>query len=620
DDYISRTNRLIEDERKNKEKAIKLQEELIAINSKKEELSQSVNRMKELELELESVKTQFLTMAKQNHLLNEKVKAMNDYSLLKEEKVELQAQNKLLKQQLEESRNENLCLLNRIAQPAPELLVFQQELQKAENAIAVEQKEFETQRQALQKQLQSEIEHSAQLKAQILDYEASVKRLTLQVADLKLQLKQTQTALENEVYRNPKQSLIHRSTNEFVSGKMVPPNGDIRQDFFNRTLEQGKIMASTIISRITGYPNAGTEGSSPDSDLEFVVNTKARVRELEQEAERLEKAFRNYRQRATLNPVKSPPPAKNASLHLLGSLRNIAFSSPERHSLAENQLVSEQPQVDTVKEEKNEEKSDASEVPTGSTAMRPRRSSSSRRLSSTPLPKARRSLDNEMYLEGKPLLKGIYLRQTEVQDKSESSNLNKLTLKSNKEFEPSFQWNKPRQFETDELHPAGDMPHADGAAAAMPTRPIPCHYPNADEKQIGEQKEDENVWNQHLKERRQREERRQSDRQEALEKERRELEKLDQERRMIEESLKIEMGTELETSVHEMKDKSAHNENPLEKYMKIIQQGQNQESADKGSKNMVRECSLMDTLPSSDKDERYGFPKHRSLSKPLLLI
>jgi oral-facial-digital syndrome 1 protein len=50
---------------------------------------------------------------------------------------------------------------------------------------------------------------------------------------------------------------------------------------------------------------------------------------------------------------------------------------------------------------------------------------------------------------------------------------------------------------------------------------------------------------------------------------------------MIEESLKIEMGTELETSVHEMKDKSAHNENPLEKYMKIIQQGQNQESADK---------------------------------------
>lgn len=38
-----------------------------------------------------------------------------------------------------------------------------------------------------------QIEHSAQLKAQILDYDDSVKRLTIQVADLKLQLKQTQT-------------------------------------------------------------------------------------------------------------------------------------------------------------------------------------------------------------------------------------------------------------------------------------------------------------------------------------------------------------------------------------------------------------------------------------------
>lgn len=38
-----------------------------------------------------------------------------------------------------------------------------------------------------------QIEHSAKLKAQILDYDASVKSLNMQVVDLKLQLKQTQT-------------------------------------------------------------------------------------------------------------------------------------------------------------------------------------------------------------------------------------------------------------------------------------------------------------------------------------------------------------------------------------------------------------------------------------------
>lgn len=47
---------------------------------------------------------------------------------------------------------------------------------------------------------------------------------------------------------------------------------------------------------------------------------------------------------------------------------------------------------------------------------------------------------------------------------------------------------------------------------------------------------------------------------------------------MIEESLKVEIE---EKSVQEQKDKSAHGENPLEKYMKIIQQRQEQSNADK---------------------------------------
>uniref|UniRef100_A0A8D2DKM2 OFD1 centriole and centriolar satellite protein n=1 Tax=Sciurus vulgaris TaxID=55149 RepID=A0A8D2DKM2_SCIVU len=639
DEYINRTNRLIEDERKNKEKAIHLQEEITAFNSKKEELSQSVNRMKELELELESVKAQFLTMTKENHLLNEKVKEMSDYSVLKEEKLELQAQNKVLKQQLEENRNENLNLLNRIAQPSPELLVFQKELKKAESTIALEHKEFETHRQVLQKQLQSEIEHSAQLKAQILDYDASVKRLTIQVADLKLQLKHTQTALENEVYRNPKQSLSHRSLSGLISGKVVPHSGDTSRDFLNSPLGQEKVTAGAVTPRIAGYPNAGREGGSPDSDLEFVASTKARVKELEQEAERLEKAFRDYHRRVLQNPARSPPSAKSPpSLNLRGALKNVTSSSLERRAFAEDRIFSGQPQVGTP----NEEKSAASEAQTGSTALRARRGTSSRRLSSTPLPKARRSLNNEMYLEGvgrplvaspnscpdrmsqpSPVVSGhslsapsfssppeqkssLHQRQTEVQEKSEFLNPDKLAFKDNEEFESSFEYagSRSRQFEADGLHPAGDMPHMDAAAATLLTRPIPHHNSCADQKELGEQKEEEKLWEQQVKERRQREERRQSDLQEALERERRELEKLDQERKMIEESLKIEMKKDLEMSVQDAKDKSAEGENPLEKYMKIIRQGKDQElSADKSSKKITKECSVVDTLPSSDKDE-----------------
>ncbi|XP_030703998.1 centriole and centriolar satellite protein OFD1 [Globicephala melas] len=631
EDCIARTNRLIE------EKALHFQEEFATLNFKKEELDRSVNRVKELELELESVRAQCFSLTKQNHMLSKKVKEMSNYSLLKEGNLELEAQNKLLKRQLEDVKSENLNLLNRIAQPSPKLLIFQKELQKAENAITSEHKEFATQKQALQQQLQSEIEHCAQLKARILEYDASVKRLTVQVTDLKLQLKQTQIALENELYRNTKQSLLHHSISGLMSGKEGPCDDDISGDFLKNPLRQDELMAGPVIPQIPSYPNASTESSSPDSDLEFVANTMARVRELEQEAERLEKAFQNYHRRVSRCPAKSPSANRSLpTLHLLRALKNVPAGAPERCVFAENRVASQQPLLNAHRGDESE----VSDMP-GSTASRSHKDTASRRLSSTPVPKARRSLDSEMYLEGlgqspatvpcpdrtpqpspaesryslsvhslsspaepKP---GLYQRETELQDKSEFSNLDKLAFKDHEEFEPSFEYagNVPRQFEMDGLHPAGNVPHVDGAAATVPARRVSYQYPSVDQKPLGEQEEEETIWEQQAKERSQGEEQRQSRWQEALERERQEVEKLDQERRLIEESLKMEMEKEFEMSIQETKDKSKSvcSENPLEKYMKILQWGQDRDTTDKSSKKVVIEDSQVDTLPSSDKDE-----------------
>ncbi|XP_059944252.1 centriole and centriolar satellite protein OFD1-like isoform X2 [Mesoplodon densirostris] len=597
EDCVARTNRLIEDKRKNKEKAIHFQEKFATLKFKKEELDRSVNRVKELELQLESVKAQCLALTKQNHVLSKKVKEMSNYSLLKEGKLELEVQNKLLKQQLEDMKSENLNLLNRIAQSSPKLLIFQKELKKAENAITLEHKEFETQKQALQKQLQSEIEHSAQLKAQILEYDASVKRLTMQVTDLKLQLKQTQIALENEVYRNTKHSLLNHSISGLMSGKEGPRDDDISGDFLKNPLRQEELMARPVIPQIPSYPNASAESSSPDSDLEFVANTMARVRELEQEAEHLEKAFQNYHRRVSRCPAKSPSATRSLpALNLLRALKNMPAGAPERCVFAEDRVASQQPLLNAHRGDESE----VSEVP-GSTASRSHKDMASRRLSSTSLPKARRSLDSEMYLEGlgefpaavscpdrtlqpspaesrhslsvhslsSPAEQkaGLYQRQTELQDTSEYSNLDKLAFKDHEEFEPSFE----------------------------------C----VGQKPLGEQEKEETIQEQQAKERNQGEEQRQSRWQEALERERQEVEKLYQERRPTEESLKMEMEKELEMSIQEMKDKSKSvcSENPLEKYMKILQQGQDQDTTDKVfSKKVVMKGSPVDTLPSSDKD------------------
>ncbi|XP_036902215.1 oral-facial-digital syndrome 1 protein isoform X2 [Sturnira hondurensis] len=628
DDYIARTNRLAEEERKTKDKAIRLQEELAAVNLRKEELSHSANHVKELQLELESLRAQCLAITKQNHLLSEKTKTMSDYSLLKEEKEELQEENKLLKEQVQESRNENLSLLNRITQPSPELLSFQKELKKAKAAILLGHQEFETQREALQKQLKIEIERSTKLKAQILEYEASVRRLTVQVADLKMQLKQTETVLENELYRSVKPLLDN--------GFMLSPDG-ITEDFLENLLKQEQpATAGTVTPRIVNYPSASTDGSSPESDFEFVANTRARMRGLELEAECLEKAFRDYCQRVrhrpqSENPImsQSPPP-----LQVRGAPRN----SLERRVFAEEGAVPKQPAASEI------------EAWMGTTASRLRRGPG-RRLSTAALERAKQTMDAEMHLEGlrrsqvaassphpermlqpspaesrhslsihslsSPLEQeaSLYQGQAEFRDRSEFSNpdKDKQSLNANEEFESSLEsrvdaGDMPKRLEADGLRPAGDMPHLDAAAAAPPARPVSSHYPGVDQTQTVEDNEEEKIWKL-LKEQEQREERSQS-LQVASQRDRRELEKLNQQRCMIEESLKIEMEKELEVSIQEAKDKSACAESPFEKYMKIIQENQDQKEDDKSSVKIVREVSQVDTLPSSDKDESFADLSH----------
>ncbi|XP_037013362.2 centriole and centriolar satellite protein OFD1 isoform X2 [Artibeus jamaicensis] len=631
DDYIARTNRLVEEERKNKDKAIRLQEELAAVNLRKEELSHSANHVKELQLEVESLRAQCLAVTKQNHLLSEKTKNMSDYSLLKEEKEELQEENKLLKQQMQESRNENLSLLNRIAQPSPELLSFQKELKKAKDAILLGHKEFEMHKEALQKQLQTEIERSTKLKARILEYEAAVRRLSVQVADLKMQLKQTETVLENEVYRSVKPLL--------VNGFVLSPDSGISEDFLKSLLRQEQpTTADTDTPGIVNYPSASTDASSPESDFEFVANTKARMRGLEREAECLEKAFRDYCQRVRHWPQdgsplasQSPPPPQVRGTH-----RNVMLSSSERRVFADEGAVPKQPSLSEI------------EAWMSTTAFRSRRGAG-RRLSASALERAKRTFEAEMHLEGLRRSRVTdrgphpermpqpspaerrhslsvhslssppeqearpYQRQAEFQDRAEFPNPDDQCVIDNEEFESSLHsrvdaGDMPKRVEADGLRPAGDMPQLDAAAAALPARPVSSDYPDMDQTQNVEDSEEEKIW-QLVEEQEQREERSQSLRG-ASQRERRELEKLNQQRWMIEESLKIEMEKDLEVSVQEMKDKPACDESPFEKYMKIIQDNQDQKKDDKNSVKVVKEVSQVDTLPSSDKDESFADHSH----------
>ncbi|XP_030057443.1 centriole and centriolar satellite protein OFD1 isoform X5 [Microcaecilia unicolor] len=192
EEYVKRTRKVTEDEKKNKEEAIRLREEASVIDSKKEEIHKAVSRVEELELELNSANAQVSVLTRQNQLLTENLKETKDYPQLKAEKLELQTQIKFLRQQLEESHKELQQLRDKLSYPTAEQIALQAELRRAENGRKFDQDEFKTHKELLEKQLQNEADRCAKLTSQLLNCEDTTRRLNGQVEELKLQLQQTQ--------------------------------------------------------------------------------------------------------------------------------------------------------------------------------------------------------------------------------------------------------------------------------------------------------------------------------------------------------------------------------------------------------------------------------------------
>ncbi|XP_063039304.1 centriole and centriolar satellite protein OFD1 isoform X1 [Melospiza melodia melodia] len=669
EEHIARTNKVTEDEKRNKEKAMLLQEEAIAVNSKKEELKQAVSRAKELELDLESVKAQVLLVNKQNNLLTEKLKEVSDYPLLKEEKVELQVQNKLLRQQLDETRSENQHLRDKLSQPSAEYLACQVELRRVEHSTKLVLDEYESHKHMLEKQLQSEIERCAQLKAQLLDSEATVRKLNMQVEELKLQVKQTQAALENEVYRNPKPSLVDRSILDFLGDrtgdKLVPHDIYVDGAFPRKPLLPNVGMASTVpgpgchlqlprpdVGTASAVP--GPRGASPDSDLECIAQARARVRELEKEAEFLEEAYRSYQHRVMLSAAASRTPSKMQPPLILQCPLGSNPLTAQQELLEHNPSCPHSPLGSPRGEEHIKRTGQVDIYETSFTP--PRRGASSRRLSSTPISKPKKDLSNKKIPDESiksssftssqqsvdrvlsPISKRCLLSSSESVPSSPSSHGQKIRLQSQQTDKQDLsdihkpeklryedleehistledQGDIPEECESDVLHPSGDIVDGNCVTAPVPAAATSLQDLTVlDQRQIEEQNRE--VEQNLEEERKAGEERKEKEQQEALENEQKELEKLNEEH--IQDSLKTDEEIEDKEGVKsEHGSTAAENNvkdppsNPLEKYMRIIQQSREQELANKDSKKEeIREGSPSEGLLSTENDDSLADISH----------
>ncbi|XP_037542409.1 oral-facial-digital syndrome 1 protein homolog [Nematolebias whitei] len=306
EEFMKRTEKLTESENRNQVETARIQKESAVITARLDEHNRACSELKRLQDELKTAQQQISLLTQQKELLKERLDSTDDYLSLKRDKVELQGQLQLLKKQLDEAQEENRLLRAELVRPSKEQLVLQSELQRLQSARRVDEEDFNSQKQVLQTQLHTEVERCAQFKAQLLQCEERSQWLTKLVEDMKMQLRQTQQALENEVLRNPKPSLVDRSVLELSADKLFPP--DV---YVDRALLRGRVDYDGGCE--AGEPSRGHVSlwsDPPDSDMELVAEAKARIQELQEEAEVLEEAYRSYQQRAVHSSISHMLPPK----------------------------------------------------------------------------------------------------------------------------------------------------------------------------------------------------------------------------------------------------------------------------------------------------------------------
>lgn len=196
------------------------------------------------------------------------------------------------------------------------------------------------------------------------------------------------------MFRNPKPSLVDRSVLDFLGDRLVPH--DIYVD--------GPLLRSSVVPPVgTGSAGPGPgchqqlqpRSTSPDSDLECIARARARVKELEKEAEYLEEAYRSYQHRVMQNAAASRTPRKMQPPLILQCPLSRHPLATQQELLEDNPSSPHSPLSSPRHEERIKR---TGQVDVFKTPLTPphRGASSSRRLSSTPIPKPKRDLSNKI--------------------------------------------------------------------------------------------------------------------------------------------------------------------------------------------------------------------------------
>uniref|UniRef100_A0A674MVB4 OFD1 centriole and centriolar satellite protein n=1 Tax=Takifugu rubripes TaxID=31033 RepID=A0A674MVB4_TAKRU len=351
---FERTCQMFEDKVKNTEELLRRRElamktmEATHDETLKTELSRYQMQLKEEfmkrteKLAENETKIKVSLLNQQKGLLQERLGTMGDYSDLERDKRELNGQVQLLKNQLLEAQEQMRLLRADLTRPSKEELALQMELQRIQNAHRMNKEEYDGQNQALQEQLQREMEQSAQFKTQLMADQEKLQWLSSHVKDLKMQLSQTQQALENEVLRTSKPSLDH----SFLS----PDKLVFSAPSVDRTLLRGRAGFVDVEGGVPMRANQVWGSDLLDCDIDSVAEAKPWLQELQEEAETLEEAYGAYQQRAvhTTIPLIFPTRPHPSTAHPLHHTIKKNISQTRLSQKPKSSCVSESFQPATI--------------------------------------------------------------------------------------------------------------------------------------------------------------------------------------------------------------------------------------------------------------------------------
>ncbi|XP_016345250.1 centriole and centriolar satellite protein ofd1 isoform X2 [Sinocyclocheilus anshuiensis] len=530
EDYAKRTEKLTENENRIKEETVRLQKESAVIDAKAEEHERSLSEVKRLLMELESSRSQASLLAQQNELLRERLENMSDYPALKRDTQELQTHIRLLKQQLEEKRQEKQRLRQELSAPSKEQLALQAELRRLETEHKLDEDDFETQKNVLHTQLQHEVQQCALLKAQLMECEEQVKWMNTHAEELKLQLQQTQ---QGPALRGP-------------------------------------------------WP--------AERDSELVSSALARIRELEQEAERLEEAYRSHQHRAARASAEDLTPPR------------VTYRAQPRVSFTSAGCPVEQEFTRTPSpRERN-----------------PLRliSPPARRLSSTPLSKRRADADHDAHTftqerrrtspdsDRAPLV----FPERQISPIPAGESLCSISPPSSPRMKSTTRHSRspPKLQEVISSSSEESSPQPEKITLHDLTDPVPllsvdqeCVLENLQESHTDEH---DTAVKKEEEERKRREERRKREREEAQEREEQELQRLQQqlEEQHEEQAREDREDTEAHVTLTSAAIGGADEANPLHKYMMMLMQDKQEEQSP--NKEASEKQSQEEVLQSENND------------------